>query len=441
MLSRWITAAAGWAAQEFYVLDQRGGGVPPGPALIVANHPNALLDPLIIFRVAGRVVRPLAKEPLFRHPLIGPVLKALGGLPVYRRQDAPDQMHQNERTFEAAVAALHAGDAVQIYPEGQSHSEAHLTPFKTGAARIAFKAEADAGWRLGLQIVPVGLTYTRKTFFRGRAVAVVGDVFRIAAYRASYEADTVAAVKELTDEFTRRIAELTLNLTTREDAALIDTAERLYAREKGLATWRTAEGLGERLPRLQAFARGLAWLRDHDPGRHERLARTVQQYRSLSEALGAGEGDVPPRYSAMAVLRYIAREALMLGIGLPLAALGMVFWYPPYALNRAIVSRLDIEESGVATYKLGLSMLLMPLALVIWSVLAYTQLGAWGLLAALIGLPLLGWVLHRWSGRWHRVAQDARLFLNVTSHPRMRQKLAEQRAGLVREFDDVARQI
>lgn len=441
MLSRWITAAAGWAAQEFYVLDQRGGGVPPGPALIVANHPNALLDPLIIFRVAGRVVRPLAKEPLFRHPLIGPVLKALGGLPVYRRQDAPDQMHQNERTFEAAVAALHAGDAVQIYPEGQSHSEAHLTPFKTGAARIAFKAEADAGWQLGLQIVPIGLTYTRKTFFRGRAVAVVGEAFRIAPYRASYESDTVAAVKELTDEFTRRIAELTLNLTTREDAALIDTAERLYAREKGLATWRAAEGLGERLPRLQAFARGLAWLRDHEPARHARLARTVQQYRTLSEALGAGEGDVPPRYSVMAVARYIVREAVMLGIGLPLAALGMVFWYPPYALNRAIVSRLDIEESGVATYKLGLSMLLMPLALVIWSVLAYTQFGAWGLLAALIGLPLLGWLLHRWSGRWHRVAQDARLFLNVTSHPRTRHKLAEQRAGLVREFDDVARQI
>ena len=441
MLSRWITAAAGWAAQEFYVLDQRGGGVPPGPALIVANHPNALLDPLIIFRVAGRVVRPLAKEPLFRHPLIGPVLKALGGLPVYRRQDAPDQMHQNERTFKAAVAALHAGDAVQIYPEGQSHSEAQLTPFKTGAARIAFKAEADAGWRLGLQIVPIGLTYTRKTFFRGRAVAVVGDAFRIAPYRASYESDTVAAVKALTDEFTRRIAELTLNLTTREDAALIDTAERLYAREKGLASWRATEGLGERLPRLQAFARGLAWLRDHEPARHARLARTVQQYRTLSETLGAGEGDVPPRYSVMAVARYIAREAVMLGIALPLAALGMVFWYPPYVLNRAIVSRLDIEESGVATYKLGLSMLLMPLALVIWSVLAYTQFGPWGMLAALVGLPLLGWVLHRWSGRWHRVAQDARLFLNVTSHPRMRHKLAEQRAGLVREFDDVARQI
>jgi hypothetical protein len=34
-------------------------------------------------------VRPLAKEPLFHHPLIGPVLKALGGLPVYRKPCLP----------------------------------------------------------------------------------------------------------------------------------------------------------------------------------------------------------------------------------------------------------------------------------------------------------------------------------------------------------------
>jgi 1-acyl-sn-glycerol-3-phosphate acyltransferase len=438
MFSRWITAAAGWAAREFYVLDRRGADVPAGPALIVANHPNALLDPLIIFRTAGRVVRPLAKEPLFKHPLIGPVLKALGGLPVYRRQDHPEQMHQNERTFEAAVAALHAGDAVQIYPEGQSHSEAQLTPFKTGAARIAFKAEAEANWQLHLKIVPVGLTYTRKTFFRGRAVAAVGEAFEIAAYRPSYEADPVQAVKSLTEEFTRRIEQLTLNLSAREDAPLIDTAERLYARAKGLADWREAEALGQRLPRMQAFARGLAWLRAHDPARHQRLARKVEHYRRLSATLGAGDADVPPSYRAGAVLGYVLREAFMLGIGLPLVVIALIFWYPPYALNRAIVSRITVEESGVATYKLGLAMLLLPLTLLIWSALAYAQFGGWGVLAALLLLPLLGLLLHRWSARWYRVAQDARLFLNVTRHPRTRHELSEQRIELVREFDDVA---
>ena len=441
MLSKWITAAAGWAAHEFYTLDKRGAAMPAGPVLVVANHPNALLDPLIVFRVAGRVVRPLAKEPLFRHPLIGPMLKALGGLPVYRKQDNPTQMQQNERTFDAAVAALRAGDAVQIYPEGQSHSEARMTPFKTGAARIAFKAEAEANWQLHLKIVPIGLTYTRKTFFRGRAVAVIGEAFDVAAYRASYEKDAQLAVRELTEEFTRRLEALTLNLAQLEDAALIDAAERMYAREKGITNWRAVEKLGQRLPRMQNFARGLAWLRENEPERHQRLTRAVQHYRKLSDTLGAGEADVPPAYPAGPVLRYIAREAFMLGIGLPLAAIAMIVWYPPYRLNRLILRNLKVEESGVATYKLGLSMLLMPLTLIAWCVLAYVQFGTRGLIIALIALPLLGLVLHRWAARWDRVVQDTRLFLNVTRHPRTRHRLAEQRSRLVREFDEVAKRI
>ncbi len=441
MLSRVITAAAGWAANEFYILDRRGPDIPRGPVLVVANHPNALLDPLIIFRVAGRVVRPLAKEPLFQHPLIGPVLKALGGLPVYRKQDHPDQMHQNERTFDAAVAALHAGDAVQIFPEGQSHSEARMTPLKTGAARIAFQAEADAGWALRLKIVPVGITYSRKTFFRGRAVALIGEPFEITNLRRSFETDAVRAVKELTDQLSAQLAALTINLTSHEDAALIDAAERLYTREKGLTAWREAGQLGDRLPRMQAFARGLAWLREHDAPRFRRLQRSVQHYRVLSDSLGAGEGDVPANYSGGVVLRYVLREAFMLGLGLPLAAVALVFWYPPYALNQLIVSKLTVEESGVATYKLGLSMLLLPLTLIAWCAVAFAYFGFRGLLLAWVGLPLLGWLLHRWTGRWHRVKQDAKLFLNVMAHPRTRQKLAEQRTALVREFDELAQQI
>jgi hypothetical protein len=119
----------------------------------------------------------------------------------------------------------------------------------------------------------------------------------------------------------------------------------------------------------------------------------------------------------------------------------MLIWYPPYALNRAVVRRLKVEESGVATYKLGLSMILMPLTFIAWCVFAFLQFGVRGLLIALLVLPLLGLVLHRWSGRWDRVSQDTRLFLNVSRHPGTRQKLKEQRARLVKEFDEVAKRI
>lgn len=436
-LPNMITRAVAWAAETFYHLDVRGEEVPGGAVLIVANHPNALLDPLIVFKVAGRVARPLAKEPLFHHPVIGPMLKALGGLPVYRRQDNPELMHQNESTFDAAVAALHHGDAVQIYPEGQSHSEARITPLKTGAARIALRAEVDADWKLGLKLTPIGLTYSRKTFFRGRAVALVGESFDVARYRAAYDADPAAAVTEITNEITRRLEALTLTLAETEDVALIDTAERLYAREKGLATWRESHGLGDRLPRMQAFARGLAWLRTNDPPRHARLARAVKRYRTQAQLLGAQEGDVPPEYRPGGLLWYVVREAFLLGVGLPLAVLGLIFWYPPYLLIRLIMSRLTVEETGIATYKLGLGMVLMPLVWLGWVIAAGLLAGTKTAIAAALILPVLGLVLLHWHDRWEKVKQDITLFLHVLAKPGRMDRLKVQRASLVREFEEV----
>ena len=114
MLARATRNALGRSASVFYDLEQRGAAIPDGPLLITANHPNALLDPLVVFRIAHRHARPLAKAPLFDHPLVGPFLKILGGLPVYRKQDDAALMAQNDRTFEAATAALPAREAIQI---------------------------------------------------------------------------------------------------------------------------------------------------------------------------------------------------------------------------------------------------------------------------------------------------------------------------------------
>jgi len=183
--ARVVTGLVGWAAGVFFEVERRGPPLPGGPVLVIANHLNALLDPLVLFRTLGRPTRPLAKAPLFHHPLVGPALRALGGLPVFRPRDDPDEVHRNETTFDAAIAALHAGDAIQIYPEGQSHSEPSLNPLRTGAARIALQAEEAAGWTLGLRVVPVGLVYLRKHLFRGSAVAMMGEPFGLAEWRTA----------------------------------------------------------------------------------------------------------------------------------------------------------------------------------------------------------------------------------------------------------------
>ena len=435
-LPRAIARVTGWLAGVFYELERIGEPVPHGPALLVANHPNALLDPLVVMRTAGRPVRPLAKAPLFSHPLIGPVLKGLGGLPVYRRRDDPALTHLNDGTFEAAIAAMSAGTAVQIFPEGTSHSEPSLAPLRTGAARIALEAEARAGWTLGLRVVPVGLTYARKTLFRSRALAAIGEAFPVLEYRETYSQDPVEAVRTLTARIARALEELTLNLSTLEDREIIETAERLYARAK-VPGRSERERLGARFPRLQRFARGLAWLRAHDPDRHARLAAEVSDYGRRLRSLGLYHGEAPHRYPAGAVASYVVRQGLALAVGLPLAAVGLALWYVPYRLPALAVRVLPVTEDSVATYKLATAVVLFPLAYVAWIVAAGLYLGPIAAFAAALLVPVLGAVALWWGLRWERVKEDGRAFLGVLRHPRAHDRLVKERERISAEIEAV----
>ena len=432
-----ITRLTGWAASLFHDVDVQGGPIPDGPVLVVANHPNSLLDPLLIFRTAGRPTRPLAKAPLFEQTIVGSVLRALGGLPVYRRQDDPGLMDRNERTFAAAIDALRAGYAIQIYPEGQSHSSPALMPLRTGAARIAFGAEERSGWTLGLRIVAVGLTYRGKSVFRSDALVVIGDAFDIGSLRPAFEADPVEAVRALTATIAGRLERVTLNLAGDEDEALIDTAERLYVREKGWHRWRERDGLSERLPRLQAFARGLAWLRANDPARLLRLQRAVRGYHRGLALFGASEADVPPDFGTGAVLRYALREGLaLLLLALPAAA-GALIWAPAYNTPRLAIRIVKPEFEAIATYKLATAFFAVPITCIILGSIAGLVFGPLIGIAAAFLAPLPGLAAIHIYERWRRVREDVRVFLRALGSRRGPSRLAAQRAELTAEFDEI----
>src|SRR5262247_4176503 len=89
-----------------------------GPLIITANHHGSLVDPMLIIGTFPRRITVLANAPLFRHPLIGPFLKAVGALPVNRRAEGGDDPQRNEAMFAAAIAYLKVGGAILIFPEG-----------------------------------------------------------------------------------------------------------------------------------------------------------------------------------------------------------------------------------------------------------------------------------------------------------------------------------
>jgi 1-acyl-sn-glycerol-3-phosphate acyltransferase len=436
--TRFLARGAVWATRVFYDLGRQGPPLPDGPVLVVANHPNSIVDALVILCVAGRRVRPLARAPLFERPVIGQVLRDLGGLPVYRPQDDPSMVGRNETTFDAAIAALQQGDAVLVFPEGMSHSQPELAPLKTGAARIALRAEEVHGWRLGLAIVPVGLTYRRKTFFRGEAAAFVGEAMEAASYRAAYESGPVACVRDLTAAIANALESVLPKLDSTEDEALLDAAEALYAAERGNQRGGDTAKLSERLPRLQLFAAGMQWLRANDAPRFVRLAADVRAYRYRLARLGLEAGELPVRGSAAETFRALGADVLVALIGLPMAAVGAAAWYVPYLLPRLVVNWRPPAYEARATVKLTTALVTFPLGFVVWLVLAWHAARWPGLVTSALLLPLAGLVTLHWREHWADLSQELEFWLRAFGRRGLTAQLRARRRALADAIDQVA---
>lgn len=359
--ARFVWALARAAARIFYRLDRLGPPLPDGPVLLVANHPNALMDPAVVAAAAGRPIRFLAKSTLFAgHPLAF-VIRWSRAIPVYRRMDQGVDLARNVEMFEAVGRALDQGDAVCLFPEGLSHSTGRLEALRTGAARIVVAAAAR-GTRVA--IVPVGLNFDHKARFRSRCTAAFGPAFY--GDDLAGPGDDPAAVRALTDRIARRLRDLIVEADPRTEAEIVARADALYAAARG----RGSEA--DRLVRRRVIAAGMEWLRDRDRARYEELLGKIRDFDARLARFGLRQRDLHLRVSRWAAARFAGRELVYGMVLWPIAAAGLVVFAIPYWLTGRLAGsrRYPLEARGSARAILGL--------------LVY---GAWTLLLALAAGP------------------------------------------------------
>ncbi len=161
-----------------------------GPFILVSNHISWYDPPAIEFAL-GLPIRYMAKVELFRVPLIGGILYAIGNFPV-RRGEA------DRGALETALRVLAAGQPLGFFPEGTRSRDGGLRRAKPGVAFLARRS--------GAPLVPLAIRGTPRAGFpvlpRGRIVVRVGEPFGLADLGA------VGDDQEVAHAIMRRVASL-----------------------------------------------------------------------------------------------------------------------------------------------------------------------------------------------------------------------------------------
>jgi 1-acyl-sn-glycerol-3-phosphate acyltransferase len=181
-----------------------------GGCILVFNHVSHV-DPLTAAHLVydhGRMPRYLAKSGLFKNAALASFLRAAGQIPVER-------LTRNAKgAFDAAVAAVDAGECVVVYPEGTLTRDPDLWPMvgKSGAARIALET--------GCPVIPVGqwgahnllYPYAKKPhlFPRTQITMKVGDPVPLDDLRGQRR--TTATINEATRRIMAALTDLVAEL-------------------------------------------------------------------------------------------------------------------------------------------------------------------------------------------------------------------------------------
>jgi 1-acyl-sn-glycerol-3-phosphate acyltransferase len=103
-----------------------------GPMLVAVNHPNALVDVLIVGQAVPRRLMFTAKATLFSNRIAAWLLGVVGVVPLRRASDesgnGPIDPSRNAQVFDAIGEKLAEGNAILIFPEGKSHDEPAMAP-------------------------------------------------------------------------------------------------------------------------------------------------------------------------------------------------------------------------------------------------------------------------------------------------------------------------
>jgi 1-acyl-sn-glycerol-3-phosphate acyltransferase len=397
-----------------------------GAVLLCANHPNALVDPIIIQAFCDRIIRPLARSGLFESWLARPFLSVIQAVPVYRREDTDSDASRNVDSFARCYELFKLGEILLIFPEGQSHSDSHLRDIKTGAARLARGSIETTG--VTPTVLPVGLTFGDKGRFRSSILLEVGEPIDLSAPPTE---DPETTVRRLTASIESGLRAVTVNAESPEALVLSRRLERFFALRRG--RYRLGS-LKQRFRALKKLIRSQRILRQKDPERVASLSRRLERFERLCSYFGVHDYQLTVRYTPLVVGRFLFRSLLMLFVVLPFALWGAINSAVPLLLVFRLMPRIAKGSQQYDTTRMALALAVFIVAWTLQTAAVFWFFGGLSALFYLVSLPFATAAAILMYREKDRIIENVKGFFLFMRKRRLRDYLLNRRKELEQEL-------
>ena len=182
------------------------------PVMFIPNHQNSFMDALLVVSTNWKYTFFLTRAQAFSTAFMRWFLENLNMLPVYRVRDGMSSVTKNNAIFERCIRMLKKNYAVLVFAEANHNLNRRIRPLSKGFTRIAFDAEQKNNWDLNLQIIPVGVNYTRHRESRNDVTVVYGDPIPMKQYQELFEQDKRKAANVLKNDVAKVMKQCTMHV-------------------------------------------------------------------------------------------------------------------------------------------------------------------------------------------------------------------------------------
>lgn len=353
------------------------------PTILAPNHPNTMIDPVLMASIAPGWIHFLANYGLFKHPISNFLMtKCFFSIPVKRPKDvAPGEKINNLATIKQCSKVLENRGTIFMGPEATSYTYRRVRPLKDGISRIALTSAKIQKFKSDLIILPFGTNYSDPTLFRSEIIVSVGEPIIVDQFKDDYKKNKSVTAEKVMQTIRDRIEHLSIHTQDEIENQLLKWIETIARSEKHFNSFEGQLGFDRaKLPLLRK-------LRHEDYAAFESIWQDTYQYFNTVKQIGTQDKWIKNNMSNLNLKTVV--KNLLYPIYIIANLLNFQWYIPPFVLKK-----LKLYRGYSSMIKLLSGAIIIPLVICLIfcltsSIFNYTYAVAYLILSVLLGLLII----------------------------------------------------